>query len=132
MTEEIYVKVVSMPGKFHGLTHVDPDGSYTILLNENDSEARRLKAYKHELDHIRRGDFDSDAGIQQIELEAHHLAPETSERMPSPVFEAMMAGLEKRRKEAARKARLRRKWETIMGFSEEERFAQYENRRLEE
>ncbi len=132
MTDEIYVKVVPLPGKVHGFTHVEPDGSYTVVVNENDSEARRMKAYQHEVDHIRRGDFDRDADVQQVEMEAHDIAPVTPERMPSKAFEAMMAGLEKRRKEAARRVRTRRKWEKMMGLSEDERFARYENCRLEE
>lgn len=131
MTDEIYVKVVDLPGKVHGFTHVEPDGSYTIIVNANDCEARRMKAYRHEVDHIKRGDFDFGRDVQAVEMEAHQLVP-TPDRMPSPAFEAMMAALDKRRKEAARKARLRRKWEAMMGFSDEERFALYENKRLEE
>lgn len=132
MTDEIYVKVVDLPGKVHGFTHVEPDGSYTIIVNANDCEARRMKAYRHEVDHIKRGDFDFGRDVQEVEMEAHNLAPVTPDRMPSPAFEAMMAALEKRRKEAARKARLRRRWETMMGFSDDERFTLYENKRLEE
>ena len=70
MIEDIYTKVEPLPGKIHGFTKKGFN-CYTVVLNANDSEARRLEAYNHEIRHIRRDDFDSEKGIQLIEDETH-------------------------------------------------------------
>ena len=50
-----------------------PDGTFTVYINtQYDSETQR-KAFAHELDHIRNGDFDKHGSVQVIEAEAHDL-----------------------------------------------------------
>lgn len=49
---------------------VRKDDWYTIVINESLSESARLRAYRHELDHIERGDFDSEEGTGLIEIRA--------------------------------------------------------------
>lgn len=71
MTEDINVIVMNMEYGLHGHTCRNHDGSHTIFLNSRDSRERQLKAYDHELRHIKRGDFDK-YDIQQIEYEAHN------------------------------------------------------------
>ena len=39
---------------------VRKDDFYTIVINEALCQKARIEAYRHELDHIERGDFDSD------------------------------------------------------------------------
>ena len=59
------------PAKFHGMVTHNPDDSYTILLDPNDTYEQRLKTIKHELEHINNGDF-SIEDIQRIEARAHY------------------------------------------------------------
>lgn len=57
------------PAGFHGMTVQNPDGSYTVLLDPNDSQERRLKAYKHEIRHILGEDLKK-GNVQKIEEDA--------------------------------------------------------------
>jgi len=68
---------------------------YTIYINGNLDEAHQQKAYEHELEHIRRGDFDIDCekDVQAIEAEAHGV------KMPAKAFEKKLL-TKKRRKSA--------------------------------
>ncbi len=50
---------------------VKKDDFYTIIINEALSQEARIEAYHHELDHIERGDFDSDESTGMIEIRAH-------------------------------------------------------------
>lgn len=59
------------PAKFHGMVTHNPDDSYTILLDPNDTYEQHLKTIKHELEHINNGDF-SIEDIQKIETMAHY------------------------------------------------------------
>lgn len=59
------------PAGFHGMVIHNPDDSYTILTDPNDSFERRMIAAKHELDHINGGDFCIE-DVQQIEADAHN------------------------------------------------------------
>ena len=58
------------PAGFHGMVVRNPDDSYTILTDPNDSYERRMIAVKHELDHIENDDFQID-DVQMIESSAH-------------------------------------------------------------
>lgn len=46
------------------------DCTYTIFINNHLSEARRLKAIKHALEHIEKGDFEKN-DVQEIEYQRH-------------------------------------------------------------
>lgn len=46
------------------------DGSYTIFVNSNLCESKRLKAISHAFKHIKERDFEKD-DVQEIELYAH-------------------------------------------------------------
>lgn len=58
------------PASFHGMTVKNEDGSYTILVDPNDTFEQRMKTARHELDHILNNDF-SRSDVQQIEAAAH-------------------------------------------------------------
>lgn len=45
------------------------DDVYTIVINENLSEEARIRAYWHEIRHIKNGDLDDACCLDQIELE---------------------------------------------------------------
>lgn len=46
------------------------DGSYTIFINERLCEEKRLKSFRHALNHITNFDFEKE-DVQEIEYEAH-------------------------------------------------------------
>ena len=46
------------------------DNSYTIFINRNLSEAKRLKAIQHALEHIKEKDFEK-SDVQEIATERH-------------------------------------------------------------
>jgi len=46
------------------------DGSYTIFINERLCEEKRLKSFRHALNHITNSDFEKE-DIQEIEENAH-------------------------------------------------------------
>ena len=46
------------------------DGSYTIFVNNNLCDSKRIRAIKHAIDHIVNKDFGRD-DIQEIEAESH-------------------------------------------------------------
>lgn len=46
------------------------DGSYTIFVNNNLCESKRIRAIKHAIDHIKNGDFGK-SDVQKIEKVSH-------------------------------------------------------------
>ena len=58
---------------------VRKDDFYTIIIDESLSPEARMKAYRHELEHIESGDFDSEEDTGIIEIRAHK-----KEDMPLP------------------------------------------------
>ena len=46
------------------------DCTYTIFINQNLSEAKRLKAIQQALEHIKEKDFEKD-NVQEIEFDRH-------------------------------------------------------------
>lgn len=52
------IRYVALPMRVHGLTVVDENGFYNIYINSEQSSAVQLDALRHELEHIRRKDFD--------------------------------------------------------------------------
>lgn len=58
------------PASFHGMSIQNEDGSYTILVDPNDSFEQRMKTARHELNHILNYDF-AKLNVQEIEAAAH-------------------------------------------------------------
>ena len=55
---DINVQFVNgLPASFHGACTSNEDGSYTIVLDPNDSVERQQKAYSHEIEHIKKDHF---------------------------------------------------------------------------
>lgn len=67
----ILTVLIDMPATVDGFVTPNADGTYTIFLARNRSEARIKKALQHELEHIRRGDLFSGEDVQAIEARAH-------------------------------------------------------------
>lgn len=65
--EEKIVRILDLPAGVRGLTLLDEDGNYNIYINAKLDMAARLKAYNHELEHIRRGDWQSSLPVSLIE-----------------------------------------------------------------
>lgn len=65
-----HVELVDLPTTIRGFTKKTED-DYTIVINARMSENIRLRTYRHELEHIMRGDLDSLADIDRIEKELH-------------------------------------------------------------
>lgn len=70
MTENIRTYLCDMPLTIRGYT-VLKDDWYTIVINENLCPESRLRAYRHELGHILRGDFERQCSADLIEVYAH-------------------------------------------------------------
>lgn len=47
------------------------DGSYTIFINDRLCEEKRLKSFRHAMNHIKGFDFEKE-NVQEIEMNAHH------------------------------------------------------------
>jgi len=70
--ENVRTVLMDLPIKIKGFV-IKKDDYYTICLNQNLSYNQNMKSYKHELDHIVRGDFDMDMTADQIEILAHQI-----------------------------------------------------------
>ena len=66
MTETIRTYLLPLPMHIKGYT-VLMDEFYTIVINSNMNEAARMKAYRHEIRHIRKGDLRKDDSADHIE-----------------------------------------------------------------
>ena len=75
---QINIRIMPLPGKIQSFV-VYKDDFYTIVVNECLNQTARMKAYRHELEHIENGDFDSDESTGIIEIRAHK-----KEDMPLP------------------------------------------------
>ena len=75
---QIRIYCLPIPGRIRSYV-VRKDDFYTIVINEALNESARMKAYRHELEHIENGDFDSDESTGIIEIRAHK-----KEDMPPP------------------------------------------------
>ena len=67
---QIRIYCLPIPGRIRSYV-VRKDGWYTVVVNEALSPDARMRAYRHELDHIERGDFDSEEDTGLIEIRAH-------------------------------------------------------------
>ena len=59
-----------LPNTVGGFTVATPDDFFTIVLNQNLSYDRNVQTYKHELEHIKNGDFDKTCSADIIEISA--------------------------------------------------------------
>ena len=75
---QIRIYCLPIPGRIQSYV-VKKDDFYTIIIDESLSPEARMKAYRHELEHIENGDFDSDESTGIIEIRAHK-----KEDMPLP------------------------------------------------
>ncbi len=67
MMDEPRVILMDLPPAYHGVTWHDDEGNCTILLNARDSWQRQREAYRHEVDHIKKGQLDDPGYIEYKE-----------------------------------------------------------------
>lgn len=70
----IYVHTVleDMPSGIRSFIRMNPDDGATIVINARLSAEDRLRHYEHEVDHLLRGDLDSEDPADGIEMRAHY------------------------------------------------------------
>lgn len=71
MEEEIFTYYVNMPTTIRSFVVSNNDMSFTIIINSKMGSNQQLMAYKHEIDHIKNGDYDRHYSADLIELFAH-------------------------------------------------------------
>lgn len=75
--EEIITRLANLPVTVYGYTIRDKDGDYNMYINARMTSEKRVETYKHELEHIRRGDFYRSGSADLIEIHAHRKDGET-------------------------------------------------------
>ena len=71
MRDDVQVLFLKLPNHIKEFVTMNPDMSYTIVLNVNHSHETHLEAYAHALQHIEEHDFDNCASADMIEVFAH-------------------------------------------------------------
>ncbi len=59
-----------LPYGVHGMVMPDENGDYNIYINSRLSCDEQKKALKHEMTHIKNGDYDSNSSIERVEERA--------------------------------------------------------------
>lgn len=55
----IRTKTIPLPLTIKGFTRPDMDGDYDVIINADLSDEAKLKAYRHEMQHILNNDFEN-------------------------------------------------------------------------
>lgn len=66
----VIIRLVDLPETVHGMTIIDAEGDYNVYINAKISEDERVKAYRHEINHIRLGHFYDERPVAVKEAEA--------------------------------------------------------------
>lgn len=73
LEEEITVVLAKMPARIRAYV-VLKDDHYTVVINEALCPVARMRAYRHEVNHIMNGDFEKTTSVDLIEIRAHSVA----------------------------------------------------------
>lgn len=65
--DAVIIRVIDLPHGVGGMTVKDSNDDYNIYLNARLSGDAQVVAFRHELDHIRKGDFFSEDAVRDIE-----------------------------------------------------------------
>lgn len=65
------IVIINLPPKVKGFTSLNDDGTYTVVLNANHTMETQKATMMHELEHIKRGDFDSLSDVNSLEVLRH-------------------------------------------------------------
>ena len=69
--EDIFVKLIELPYTIRSYVVLNKDQSYTIVLNSKLSHEQNMISYRHEIEHIKNGDYEKKCSVDMIELFAH-------------------------------------------------------------
>ena len=53
----VIIRLIDLPHTVKGMTVLDEEGDYNVYLNARLSGEQRVVAFRHELEHIKNGDF---------------------------------------------------------------------------
>lgn len=65
--DAVIIRVIDLPIGVKGMTVKDGEGDYNIYLNARYSPEEQAVAFRHEVDHIRNGDFYSEEDVAEKE-----------------------------------------------------------------
>ena len=65
--DAVLIRILPMPFKIKGTTTKDESEDYNIYLHSDTSDEARVRAFRHEIEHIRKGGFSSDDNVELIE-----------------------------------------------------------------
>ena len=68
--EEIKTVIAKMPACIRAYV-VLKDDHYTVVINDQLSPVAKMRAYRHEVNHIMAGDFERSCSVDLIEIRAH-------------------------------------------------------------
>lgn len=71
LTYDVYTNEIAMPTTIRSYVIALADGNYCIVLNSNLNFESRMKAYDHEMRHIKNGDYEKHGDIDIIEINCH-------------------------------------------------------------
>ena len=69
---DVNVIYQNLPTSIKGYTVSCPDDTYTVVLNARHTMEQQIRAYWHELDHIKEGDFEKESA-DRVEAVAHEM-----------------------------------------------------------
>ena len=64
---DYFVYYANFPLSVRGLVTPNDDGTYSVILNDRMTDARKLVTYAHEVKHIQHDDFYDDKSIEDVE-----------------------------------------------------------------
>ena len=67
---DILTRVIELPAGVSAMTVVDENGDYNIYINASLTREAADRALQHEMNHIRRGHFESEKSVAECEREA--------------------------------------------------------------
>jgi len=70
--EEIKTVIAKMPACIRAYV-VLKDDHYTVVINDQLSHVAKMRAYRHEVNHIMDGDFEKTTSADMIEIRAHSI-----------------------------------------------------------
>lgn len=66
--DAVIIRLIDLPAGTNGVTVKDENGDFNVYINARLSADARARAWRHEVGHIRRGDFyRTDASVEILE-----------------------------------------------------------------
>lgn len=67
----IITRFMDLPTSIKAFSRSNADGSYTVILNSCLCREQQEEGYRHEVEHIKKGDFDALDDADEIEMIRH-------------------------------------------------------------